>query len=91
MATNMKSIKLQYLKNPLVNPNGTITIRPCTTTDLGMVYGVDRRTIHAWLKPFEAEIGKRISYYFTQKQVQVIFDKLGEPPVVDFEKIELAA
>lgn len=87
----MERTKLQILKNPLVNIDGTVTPRPCTNVDLGFVYGVDRRTIIAWLKPFEAEIGKRISYFYTQRQVQIIFEKLGEPQNVDFEKLEMVA
>jgi hypothetical protein len=75
-----------YLQNPLINNNGTITPRPCTNTDLCMVYGVHRRTIEAWLKPFSAQIGDRVSYYYTQKQVEFIFEKLGEPKDFDFEK-----
>lgn len=87
----MKRTKLQILKNPLVNIDGTITPRPCTNVDLSFVYGVDRRTLISWLKPFNTEIGVRISYIYTQKQVQIIFEKLGEPQNVDFEKLEMVA
>jgi hypothetical protein len=79
--------KQMYLRNPLVNRNGSVTPRPCTTTDLALVYGVDRRTIANWLKPFADEIGKRNTYYFTQKQVEVIFEKLGKPKELEFECI----
>lgn len=87
----MDKHKLSILKNPLVNVNGSITPRPCTTTDLAHVYGVNRRTINSWLKPFDAEIGKRTAYYYTQKQVQVIFEKLGEPMPIDFDNLKQAA
>jgi hypothetical protein len=87
----MKNPKIIYLKNPLVNVNGTITPRPCTTTDLAMVYGVNRRTVAIWMKPFDKEIGKKEAYYFTQKQVETIFTKLGEPRTFDFEKFSIAA
>jgi hypothetical protein len=87
----MEKTKLQVLKNPLVNVDGSITARPCTNVDLGFVYGVDRRTIISWLKPFENAIGKRISYFYTQKQVQIIFESLGEPQHVDFEKLKMVA
>lgn len=87
----MDKHKLSILKNPLVNVNGSITPRPCTITDLAHVYGVNRRTINSWLKPFDSEIGKRTAYYYTQKQVQVIFEKLGEPMPIDFDNLKQAA
>jgi hypothetical protein len=87
----MQKTKMQILKNPLVNIDGSICARPCTNVDLGLVYGVDRRTIISWLKPFEKEIGKRISYFYTQKQVQIIFECIGEPLHVDFEKLAMVA
>lgn len=87
----MQKTKLQILKNPLINVDGSITARPCTNVDLGVVYGVNRRTIITWLKPFEKEIGQRISYFYTQKQVQIIFDCLGEPQYIDFEKLKMVA
>jgi hypothetical protein len=91
MANKLEILKHNYIKNPLVNNDGSITPRPCTVTDLAMIYGVNRRTINTWLKPFEAEIGKRSAYYFTQKQIQIIFEKLGEPMPVDFENLKVAA
>ena len=87
----MEKSKLQILKNPLINVDGTVSPRPCTNVDLGFVYGVDRRTIIAWLKPFDKEIGQRISYFYTQKQVKIIFEKLGEPLNIDFEKLAMVA
>ena len=87
----MEKSTLRILKNPLINLDGSISPRPCTNVDLGLVYGVDRRTVIAWLKPFEKEIGSRISYFYTQKQVQLIFDKLGEPQHIDFEKLKMIA
>jgi hypothetical protein len=78
-ALQQQKTKQMYLRNPLINRNGSVTPRPCTTTDLAVVYGVNRRTLANWLKPFADQIGKRNTYYFTQKQVKVIFEKLGVP------------
>jgi hypothetical protein len=87
----MDKTKLTILKNPLVNVNGSITPRPCTTTDLAHVYGVNRRTINSWLKPFATLIGERTAYYYTQKQVEIIFEKLGDPMPIDFDNLKQAA
>ena len=85
----MSRTKKRILLNPLINMNGTITARPCTKTDLGMVYGVHRKTISKWIKPFVQEVDKRLSHYYTQAQVEFIFQKLGTPKNFDFEKAEL--
>jgi hypothetical protein len=87
----MQKTKLQILKNPLVNSDGSVTARPCTNMDLCTVYGVGRRTMISWLKPFSNEIGQRISYFYTQKQVDIIFEKLGEPQNVNFENLSMVA
>jgi hypothetical protein len=79
-----------YLKNPLLNRNGSITPRPCTTTDLSLVYGVNRRTVAVWLRPFKSMLGERIFYYYTQKQVELIFEKLGAPRDLDRERLKMA-
>jgi hypothetical protein len=48
--------------------------------ELAHLYGVSLKTFHAWLKPFEKEIGKRPkTYYYSAKQVKIIFEKLGNP------------
>jgi hypothetical protein len=87
--TKCSKTKLLYLKNPLLNRNGSITPRPCTTTDLSLVYGVNRRTVAVWLRPFRAMLGERISYYYTQKQVELIFEKLGAPRDLEWERLEM--
>jgi hypothetical protein len=83
-ALQQQKTKQLYLRNPLINRNGSVTPRPCTTTDLAVVYGVNRRTLAKWLKPFADAIGEKVSYYFTQKQVEVIFEKLGVVREVDW-------
>lgn len=60
------------------NTPGT-KIKPCTTKELAGMYGVSTKTLRTWLLPHLEYIGKRISKYYTAKQVRVIFDRLGEP------------
>ena len=72
--------------NPLINTDGSITARPCSVTDLTMVYAVSYKTMRSWLLPFAKEIGMRNTYLFTILQVETIFKKLGTPKFYDFDK-----
>jgi hypothetical protein len=75
----MNSFSRMVLTNPLINKDGTITPRPCMNKHFAMVYGVDRRTFIKWLKPFKEAVGERVTNFYTQAQVQTIFEKLGTP------------
>lgn len=48
-------------------------------SELAAMYGMDKRTLARWLKPFEKEIGPRLGYSYTPKQLQIIFKRLGKP------------
>lgn len=54
-------------------------IRPCSLKELAALYEVTPRTIKIWLEPFEAAIGEKKGRLYTIKQVQIIFEKIGEP------------
>ncbi|MBX7227788.1 MAG: DUF4248 domain-containing protein [Chitinophagales bacterium] len=54
-------------------------LRPCCLKDLAMMYDVKPRTIKVWLKPFEEAIGEKNGRYYTIRQMEIIFEKLGEP------------
>jgi hypothetical protein len=56
-----------------------IIIRPYTHKELASLYGVSWVTLQKWLKPFEREIGHKIGHFYTTKQVEIIFEKLGWP------------
>lgn len=65
--------------NPLLNTDGTVTARPCSTGHLTDVYGVTRKTFYSWLRPFRPELGRKASFFYTIPQVEFIFQKLGMP------------
>lgn len=48
-------------------------------SELAALYKVNVRTFASWLKPFNEKIGERIGLFYTPKQVQTIFDCIGEP------------
>ena len=57
----------------------TIKLKPYTVLELARLYGVSDRTMKKWIKPFEAEIGIKIGYFYTIAQVKIIFERLGTP------------
>lgn len=59
--------------------NKAIFVKPYTSKELRVLYGVSEKTFRKWLKPFAEEIGRRNGAYFSVRQVRVIFDKLDVP------------
>ena len=57
----------------------TIKIRPYSITELAALYEVKPRTIKIWIEPFLEFIGEKRGRFYTNKQVQIIFSKIGEP------------
>ena len=54
-------------------------IKPETLTSLSHIYGISVPTMVKWLKPIGDKIGKKNGIIFTQKQVKIIIEHLGEP------------
>lgn len=47
--------------------------------ELSIMYGVNGKILRQWLLPLLEEIGKRNGWYYTPKQVRMIFERLGVP------------
>lgn len=56
-----------------------INIQPYTHKQLATMYEVSWKTLKRWLRPFEPEIGKKNGHFYTSRQVELIFNKLGLP------------
>ena len=54
-------------------------IRPYSTKELALIYGVCDKTLKKWVKPFAADIGEKQGRYYTVAQVKTIFEKIGVP------------
>jgi hypothetical protein len=59
-----------------------ISLRPYNLKELAALYGISRKTLLKWLRPFEQDIGKRIGYYYTIPQVRTIFNCLDFPSML---------
>lgn len=57
-------------------------LRSYSLAELAYLYNVCDRTFKKWIKPFLTEIGERRGRFYTINQVQIIFEKLGAPPVI---------
>jgi transposase len=69
---------------PLFNFN--TPLRPYSVKELSGLYKVSEKTVRRWLVPFQAEIGKRVGWYYNARQVLVIFRRLGLPGVAGDEE-----
>ncbi len=66
-----------------ISKNKTITLRPYSLKELAALYDVKPRTVKIWLQPFSSVIGDKKGRFYTIKQVEIIFDKIGEPKEMD--------
>lgn len=69
----MKSQKTSGFLKP------SAAIKPYTSKDLAMLYGVGKKTLSKWIEPFQEEVGQRHGRYYTIAQVKMIFDRIGSP------------
>jgi hypothetical protein len=54
-------------------------VKPYTMKELAKLYHVTGPTFLKWLKRNQDAIGERMGHTFTIRQVEIIFDILGEP------------
>jgi hypothetical protein len=54
-------------------------VKPYTMKDLAELYHVTQPTFRNWLKKHQDAIGERMGHTYTIRQVEIIFDRLGEP------------
>jgi hypothetical protein len=62
-----------------MSKSGEVSIRPYTHKELAALNGVSWLTFQRWLKPFADEIGVKNGHFYTARQVEIIFQKLGKP------------
>jgi DNA-binding transcriptional MerR regulator len=61
----------------------TIEIKPYMIGELAKYYQVSEKTLRCWLKGFADRLGERNGRYYTIKQVEMIFQELGTPQVIE--------
>lgn len=58
-------------------------LKPYSLMELSRIYGVNFRTFKKWLLPFQDKIGVRVGRYYSVAQVQIIFEVLGTPCIIE--------
>jgi hypothetical protein len=77
---------LRTIQNSINNSRGKVIPMPCTIALLSAVYNENRKTMYNCLLLFKNEIGVRITNYNNYHQVEIIYEKLGEPESFEFYK-----
>ena len=57
----------------------SMNVKPYSLKELADIYGVCGKTLKKWIKPFEKELGGQIGRFYTIPQVEIIFERLGYP------------
>ena len=60
-----------------------IEVKPYMPGELAKFYQVSEKTFRSWINGFKERLGKRNGRYFTIKQVELIFQELGIPKVLE--------
>ncbi|MBA2406715.1 MAG: hypothetical protein H0V65_01800 [Chitinophagales bacterium] len=56
-----------------------IQVKPYSLKELSGMYGVSKNTFKKWLIPFKQDLGERNGYYYSNYQVNLMFERLGAP------------
>lgn len=55
-------------------------LKPSTKKDLAELYEMKARAFYSLFKPHENVIGKKLGYYYSPRQVEILFQCIGLPP-----------
>lgn len=55
-------------------------VRPYTMKELAAIYGISTKTFRKWLNPHQESIGERVGRLYTVRQIEIIFQLIGDPP-----------
>lgn len=56
-----------------------VRLKAYSTKELAVMYDVSEKIFRTWLTPFKNEIGKKAGRFYTPKQAQIIFERVGIP------------
>jgi hypothetical protein len=57
-------------------------IRHYSAKELAYFYLISKPTFNRWIEPYKEQIGRRNGNYYTAAQVELIFQKIGIPPLL---------
>ena len=59
-----------------------VRLKAYSTKELAELYEVSEKIFRTWLTPFKNDIGKKAGRFYTPKQAQIIFQKVGIPDML---------
>jgi hypothetical protein len=57
----------------------SIEIKPYTTKQLALLYGVSANTMRTWIRKHKNAVGEKNGHFYSIWQIEIIFDKIGYP------------
>lgn len=67
----------------------SLGIRPYSKKELAALYEMPRRSFYTLFKLHEEHIGKKIGRYYSVAQVEIIFKRIGLPPCMLKDQLEI--
>ena len=58
-------------------------IKHYSAKQLSFLYLVSKPTFLKWVEPHKEQVGQRNGHYYTSAQVEIIFQKIGIPPLLN--------
>ena len=63
-----------------------IETKPYMVGELAKLYQVSEKTFRCWITVFSDRLGQRIGRYYNIKQVELMFQELGTPKILELEE-----
>lgn len=60
-----------------------VRLKAYSTKELAEMYDVSEKIFRTWITPFKNDIGKKAGRFYTPKQAQIIFEKVGIPEIIN--------
>jgi len=54
-------------------------LKPCLFKELAALYGLSTRVFRKHMRPIKELVGKPFGYFYTIRQILIVFDNLGPP------------
>jgi hypothetical protein len=80
MKRNLKPLLDQEWINESARSGTVVDVRPFTFAKLCKMYGLHYRTLKKLLVPVQDQLIVPQGYYYTVRQIEIIYDFMGPPP-----------
>ena len=68
------------IRNDVINQiKNIVPAQAYTTQELALFYKIIPKTFLKWIVPFHKDLGQKVGWFYNIRQVNIIFEKLGQP------------